>query len=335
MKRLIQHILIILFISAGIVQSTEAQRIKASASLDSTNILIGDQVTLYLKVDKPVDVNVNFPKVGKTISDKIEVLGNSEVDTIPSDNEKIETLLQAYIITCFDSGSYYIPNYWFGFDVNGLTDSTPTNSLTLNVRTLAIDTTKGPTDIKMPYDAPVTLKEVMPYILGIILIGAILFFILYSIKRKKQNKPIFSLPQKPKEPAHVIALRELDRIKAEKLWQKDKIKQYYSEVTDAVRTYIENRFEIGAMEQTSEETISAFRYRRDLLNDKHFENLKQMLTIADMVKFAKFIPLPDEHNKVLFDSYFFVNETKKEVEKPVEKKDKPEENGNVEEVVLK
>jgi hypothetical protein len=71
---------------------------------------------------------------------------------------------------------------------------------------MVIDTTRGLTDIKMPYAAPLTLKEVTPYILGVILIGAIIFLVLYSIKRKKKNKPFFSLPSKPKEPPHVIAL---------------------------------------------------------------------------------------------------------------------------------
>jgi hypothetical protein len=200
--------------------------------------------------------------------------------------------------------------------------------------TMPIDTTKGPTDIKMPYDAPVTLKEVMPYILGIILLGAILFFILYSIKRKKQNKPLFSLPEKPKEPAHIIALRELDRIKNEKLWQKEKIKQYYSEVTETIRIYIENRFEIPAMEYTSEETIASLKVRKGLLSDKNLSNLSQMLYLADMVKFAKYTPLPDDHNLTLVNAYFFVNDTKPETAQPAAKEAPAEENGKVEEVDL-
>lgn len=320
---------------AGITGKVAAQRIKATANLDSTHILIGDQVRMYLKLDKPVDVNVKFPEIGEHIDEKIEVLDRSGIDTVPSDNEKLETLIQAFTITAFDSGRYYIPNYWFAFEYEGLVDSTPSNSLILNVETLAIDTTKGPTDIKLPYHAPVTLKEVMPYILGVILIGAILFFILYSIKRKKQNKPIFSIPQKPREPAHVIALRELDRIKGEKLWQQDKIKQYYSEVTEVLREYIEGRFEIPAMEQTSEETLAAFKYRQDLLDEKNYNSLKQILNLADMVKFAKFIPLPDENNMVLVDAYFFVNETKKEAVKPAGKTEQTEKDEGVEEVALK
>lgn len=182
---------------------------------------------------------------------------------------------------------------------------------------MAVDTTKGPTDIKMPYDAPLTLKEVTPYILGVILIGAIIFLILYSIKRKKKNKPIFSRPAKPKEPAHIIALRELDRIKNEKIWQKEKTKQYYSEVTEALRNYIEDRFEIPAMEQTSDETLASFKFRRDLINEKLFMNLSRILNLADLVKFAKYNPLPDDNSLTLVDAYFFVNETKKEeIKKP-------------------
>ena len=130
-------------------------------------------------------------------------------------------------------------------------------------------------------------------------------------------------------------MRELDRIKDEKLWQQGKTKQYYSEVTETLRTYIENRFGIPAMEQTSDETLESFRFRRDLLREKTLENLRQILKMADLVKFAKYKPLPDDDNLTLVNSYFFVNETKKEEKKsPGElKKEKDEDEG--EEVVLK
>lgn len=311
--------------------SASAQQIKATARLDSTNILIGDQIKLFLEIDHPKDVKVDFPNVPDTIQGKIEVLARSPIDTFQADAEVLKQI-QAYTITCFDSGSYRIPPYWFKIDYDGRIDSVPSNGVTLNVYTMKIDTTRGPTDIKMPYDAPLTLKEVTPYILGVMLIGAIIFLILYSIKRKKKNQPLFSLPSKPKEPAHVIALRELDRIKDEKLWQKDKIKEFYSEVTDTLRKYIENRYQIQAMEQTSEETIYSFKYRKDLLSDKLLGNLSRILTMADLVKFAKYKPLPDDNNLTLVDAYFFVNGTKvEEVKKPTEPE---EEDKNGEEIVL-
>jgi len=300
---------------------TSAQRLRATASLDSTYILIGDQVKLMLEIEYPYNIKIKFPQVPDTIQNLIEVLRRSSIDTLKTESETLQKLTQTITITSFDSGSYQIPPFWFTFEMNELTDSIPSNSVELHVFTLEIDTTMGPTDIKMPYGAPVILKEVTPYILGIILIGAILFMILYSIKRKKNNQPIFIMAQKPKEPAHIIALRELERIKNEKLWQKDKTKQYYSEVTEALRIYIEDRFQIPAMEQTTDEILQSFRYQKDMLNEKSFSNLSQILSLADLVKFAKYNPLPDDNNLTLINSFFFVNNTKiEEVKKAQEEK---------------
>ncbi|WP_167618005.1 hypothetical protein [Maribellus sediminis] len=330
-------IILILF-AAVLAGQAQAQRIKATASLDSANILIGDQVKLFLEIEHPKSVSVEFPQVPDSINGGlIEVLGRSGIDTFEADDEKFMKQIQAYTITSFDSGSYRIPPYWFKINMDGNIDSVPSNGVTLNVYSMQIDTTKGPTDIKMPYGAPLTLKEVTPYILGVILIGAIIFFLLYSIKRKKKNKPIFARPPKPKQPAHVVALRELDRIKAEKIWQKGKTKQYYSELTDALRIYIEDRFAIRAMEQVTDEILDSFRAQKNLLSDKNFANLSQILQVADLVKFAKYTPLPDDDNLSLVNAYFFVNETKKEEQKKVEGKGTGEEKNddNIEEVEIK
>ena len=318
----------ILFIFALLltVASVDAQQIKATARLDSTNILLGDQINYFLEIDYPKNATVEFPQIADSLMSLVEVLGKSKIDTIDLDDKAFQKQIRSYTITSFDSGSYQIAPQWFKININGNIDSVQTNGVTLNVNTMVIDTTRGLTDIKMPYEAPITLKEVTPYILGIILIAAIIFLVLYSIKRKKKNKPFFALPVKPKEPPHVIALRELDRIKNEKIWQKDKTKQYYSEVTDTLRKYIEERFEIRAMEETTDEILDNFRYRKDLLGEKTYQNLSQILTVADLVKFAKYKTLPDDDNLTLVNSYFFVNETKKEEPKKAEISEKSEEN---------
>jgi hypothetical protein len=326
----ILKIIILLLLILSFSYEGSGQRIKATATIDSVNILLGDQVKLFLEIDHPKNIDVIFPVVPDTILGKIEVLKRSSIDTFEADDEAFQKQIQSFLITCFDSGSYRIPPYWFKIDLEGRIDSVPTNGVSLNVHTIPIDTTRGPADIKMPYGAPVTLKEVTPYIFGIILLGAILFFIFYAIKRKKENKPVFSFKIKPPEPAHVIALRELDRIKNEKLWQKGKTKQFYSEVTETLRKYIENRFEIPAMEQTSEETIASFRFRRDLLKEKTFENLNNILTLADLVKFAKYKPLPDDDNLTLMNAYFFVNDTKKEEKEESVEEQNEEEGEDVE-----
>lgn len=317
----------ILFISAV---TTRAQQIKATARIDSTNILLGDQIEYFLEIEYPKNATVEFPNISDSLQSLIEVLGKSKIDTIDLDNKAFQKQMRSYTITSFDSGSYRIAPKWFKINVNGITDSVPTNGVSLFVHSMAIDTTRGLTDIKMPYSAPLTLKEVTPYILGIILIAAIIFLILYSVKRRKKNKPFFTLPAKPKEPAHIVALRELDRIKNEKIWQKEKTKQYYSEVTDVLRTYIEDRFDMRAMEQTTDEILDGFRYRKDLLTEKSFTNLSQILSLADLVKFAKYKTLPDDDNLTLVNSFFFVNETKKEEPKKTEVPEKTEENNTEE-----
>lgn len=313
----------ILLTGAGTIR---AQQIKATARIDSTNILLGDQIEYFLEIEYPKNATVEFPNINDSLQSLIEVLGKSKIDTVDLDNKAFQKQLRSYTITSFDSGSYRIAPKWFKITINGLTDSVPTNGVSLFVHSMAIDTTRGLTDIKMPYSAPLTLKEVTPYILGIILIAAIIFLVLYSIKRRKKNKPFFTLPAKPKEPAHIVALRELDRIKNEKIWQKEKTKQYYSEVTDVLRTYIEDRFDMRAMEQTTDEILDGFRYRKDLLSDKSLTNLSQILSLADLVKFAKYKTLPDDDNLTLVNSYFFVNETKKEEPKKPEVPEKAEEN---------
>jgi hypothetical protein len=157
--------------------------------------------------------------------------------------------------------------------------------------------------------------------------------LLYSIRRRKKNLPLFVKPPKPKEPAHLWALRELDRIREEKLWRKDKIKEYYSEVTEVLRIYVEERFGFPAMEQTSAEILDSFGSRKDMISEKTTGYLARILPLADLVKFAKYTPLPDDHNIVLANSYLFVNETKPEEAVKSEKVENEKDYG--EEVTLK
>lgn len=313
-----------------------AREIKTRATLDSSIILIGDQVKLNLEVEFPSDVNILFPEPADTLGEHIEIVERKTVDSIQLDENTLK-LMQEFVITSFDTGHHNIDPFQFRFSLGDMSDTIDSNPLTLHVFTLPkldslMNAMKGPIDIKAPYEAPVTFKEVAPWLFGILLGAGLIFLLIYAINRRKQNKPLFSLPQKPKEPAHIIALRDLDRIKEEKIWQQGKIKEYYSEVTDTVREYIENRFEITAMELTTDEIIKKFEARKELLDAKTFDNLKRMLSNADLVKFAKFTPLPDDNNLLLVDAYFFVNQTKIEIK--AEQNDEDDENEG-EEVILK
>ncbi len=290
------------------------QQIAPKASLDKNRIIIGDQVKLLLEVECGSNDKVKFPLLSDSIAPFIEITEQSKIDSVSAGVNR-KKLFQEYTITSFDSGYHAIPAFPFEIHANGLTSTVETNHLTLEVHTLPkldslMKALKGPIDIKAPYEAPLTFKEIAPWVFGTILVAGLLFLIWYALRKRKDNQPFFAIPQKPKEPAHVIALRELDRIKEEKIWQQGKTKLYYSELTTVLRQYINDRFDIQAMEQTSIETIAAFKYRRSLVDEKSFENLQRILTNADLVKFARYEPLPDENNMALVDSYFFVNQTK-------------------------
>lgn len=327
-----EKLIVVLFVLfSGSLQLLKAQQVTVKASIDSTRMLIGDQLKLILEIEKPKDLDIQFPQVPDTFSSHIEVVKRLPVDTLKLDNKNREKLSQGFLISSFDSGMHQIPPFYFKLKYNKLKDSVATKALMFKVLTMKIDTAKGPVDIKRPYGAPVTLKEVTPYILGIILIAAIVFFIFYYIRWKKKNVPLFSKPEKPAEPPHIIALRELDRIKAQKLWQQEKIKQYYSEVADTIRAYIERRFDIPAMEQTSTETIGIFKQNKELVDPTSLNQVQHILSLADLVKFAKYTPLVDDNNLTLMNAYFFVNQTKKEEVKAPEK---PVEESNIEEVAV-
>ncbi len=287
------------------------QEIKLNTALEHDSIWLGDQINLLIVVEQTAGTKIEFPQLPDSIL-KVEILNKSKIDTSKLEGTRIQ-LKQTYLITCFDSGAHFIPPFVFKARKEGSIDSLKSNSLTLFVKMPPVDLKKGPVDLKKPFSAPVTLKEIAPWLLGIILIGAVLFLIIYALSRRKKNKPLFQRPPKPKIPAHIIALQELDKLKGEELWQHEKVKDYYTRLTDIVRVYIEERFTIAAMEQTTFEILTSFKAKESQVDPKAVIELKEILEVADLVKFAKFTPLPDENHKMLSNAYLFVNETTVEV----------------------
>lgn len=298
------------------------QEINVKTALEHDSIWLGDQIKLLIVVEQSAGTKIEFPQLPDSIL-KVEILNKSKIDTSKLEGNKIQ-LKQTYLVTCFDSGAHVIPPFVFKVRKEGSIDSIKSNNLTLFVKMPPVDLKKGPVDIKKPFAAPVTFKEIAPWLLGIILIGAIVFLIIYAISRRNKNKPLFQRPPKPKIPAHLIALQELDKLKGEELWQHEKVKDYYTRLTDIVRVYIEERFTIAAMEQTSFEILASFKAKESQVDPKSVVELKEILEVADLVKFAKFTPLPDENHRMLSNAYLFVKETTvevvTEVPKPVEVK---------------
>jgi len=265
----------------------------ASARLDTNIILLGDQIGLHLELQIPNNHNFSFPLFTDTITKNIEVIESGKIDTLIQGSEWIIT--QRLIITSFDSGFHVLPPIPFLYHTIGDTNMMLAESypLLLEVRKVEIDAASDIMDIKDIMKAPWTFAEIWPYLLGVVLLGLIIFTIIYLIKNR-HKKNIFFPASKPALPPHIEALKALEELKKKKLWQNNFIKDYYTGLTDIIRIYIERTSEISAMEMTSDEIISAL--RKHALEDALIENLKVVFTTADLVKFAKHSPLSNEHD---------------------------------------
>ncbi len=295
----------------------DAQDVKATAVLDSNSIRIGQQVKLKLSIQYRADngkrMSVKWPEIADTIRKEVEVVSQSRIDTsINKSDPYLFTQTKTLYITSFDSGYWAMPP--FKFIVNNDTNGIETDPLLLQVSTIPVDTTQAIKDIKAPYEETYTwldwLKDNM-YVVYIALAAILLIVIIIYIVRHyaRKEKPMVII-EVPKIPAHIIALEKLDKLKEEKLWQEGKLKQYHSSLTDILREYIENRFKITAMEQTTDEIL--FGFRNVAVDDESKMKLKQVLILGDLVKFAKEQPLAAENDRSLAYSYEFVNGTKRE-----------------------
>ncbi len=287
-----------------------AQNPSVRAELDSNSVLVGDQVKLHFSFSGPVNNQVIWHSLKDSIASKVEIVSLGKIDTVLSADKKMATYNQLLTITCFDSGSYEIPAVQFQYLKQGDTTRFDvfSNPLVLNVQTVAVDTTKAIRDIKDIAGAPLTLMEIIEYSLLVLGVIGVLFVLYYVVKRIKNKQPIIKLPSKPKRPAHEIALEDLEKLRLKKLWQSGKIKEYQSELTDILRTYLHARFEFNAMEMVSDEIMESMRSKTN--DSALLAKLQQVLSIADMVKFAKALPLPSEHDTGMTFSVEIVESTK-------------------------
>ncbi|MFC0516862.1 hypothetical protein ACFFGT_21825 [Mucilaginibacter angelicae] len=305
MNRYIKYTLTMLVLLAGFHQTGRAQNFGAKATLDKKSILIGQQTQLNLSIRFHAKDNIGFPKLPDSIG-KIQVV-KFKADTVADKGDQsIKTITRHYTITAFDSGTYVIPSYVFKSSVGDL----QTDTLNLDVRTVAVDTTKTFYDIKQPLIVKYTFwdwlhdnwKLVLGIWLGLIVIAAAVYYLL-----KRPKKEVVVEEVKPDIPLHIQALQKLEEIKNKQLWQHDQVKQYYIELSDVVREYLEKRYTIQALEQTSEEIFASLRNMEIASEDRNL--LRQLLVLADMVKFAKEKPVAHENEKSMENAVTFIKDT--------------------------
>ncbi len=309
-----QFVFLLLLAFAGLKVS--AQDVQVNAILDSSKIRIGEQVKLdlYVKYNPNIGpIKIQWPSIGDTITEKIEVISATPIDTATPDRANPNLILQhqQIVISAYDSGYFAIAP--FKFIINDDTVNVKyTEALLLEVHTVPTDTSLTKTkDIKEPFTEPFNWRwyenYIYLFIVGILL-GTIIFYVIYTINKKRKEQLLE--PEKPKIPAHITALAALEKIKETQIWKDGKYKEYYSQIADTIRLYIEERYGVLALESTTDEILSIM--RSQVIDAASSDRMKQILVLSDFVKFAKLIPVEQEHLLTLNNAFDFVNGTKRE-----------------------
>ena len=279
--------------------------IVVSAALDSTTIFIGDQTDLHLQATMNANEQVALPAYGETLMPEVEIVDRTIADTTTLSDGRIQ-VNQYLTLTSFKDSLFYIAPQPF---VSG-EDTIWSEPLSLNVvQPFEVDSALAITDIKDIQKAPIWWWGIIRWILLAVLLIGLGVGIYYLLKRiRHPHTPSEEGAAEPLRPAEEVALEKLDEIKAEKIWQDGKVKEYHTELTDVIREYISRRYEVSSTKKTSDETLQEL---KPLMKEQKdlFERLRKMLSLADLVKFAKWTATPDENENALKTAYDFVKET--------------------------
>ena len=313
--RFLKYTFTVLLLFYGVASS--AQQVTVETRMDSTAILIGEQVRLHTIVSCPKDARIRFPEFKNGyITEGVEMLEASHIDTILLNEGKRWELHRDYTLTSFDSAVYVIPRV--EVEVNGK-KYLSRNEIGLKVNTVEVDL-QHPDDLR-PLKAPVDgvfewTTVLLKWCLLLWLCTAAFFFFLYKLLRAK---PVTRrIKVQPPTPPQKTAMAAIERLKGSNA-EGDDLKLYYMALTDVLRTYIVERFGFNAREMTTYEIIQRLRASGDA---NAIEELQSILDTADLVKFAKYGVSLAESDRSLLQAVDYVRSTQindPEAEKAVEK----------------
>ena len=298
----------VLAILLALCTGLRAQNTIVGADLDTTRIRIGEQVQLRLQISYALGSvsKIQWPTVGDTLNAHLEVVSDTGVDTVKNAASGLDQQVRTLTITSFDTGFWAVPPFRF------LVNDQPleTAAQLLEVRSMELDSAMVVRDIKdihtLPFSVGYWLKEHSKWVaigLGALALIAAVF---YFVKKRVRNKVPKAI-EAPERPLVERILSALDKLEKERVWQQGDHKGYQSRVTDLLRGYIEERYQVPAMESTTEELMNELRVSP--LNTDQRGQLENMLRAADMVKFAKALPSPQENEQMMVGATRFVRDT--------------------------
>jgi len=298
-----------------------AQEINAVASTDTTDYMIGDRINYSLSIQMDKDVFIINPFFRDSLKN-IDVLEISDPKT--EENENRKTLKYNYVLSRFDSAQVTIPPIKIEYRTKGdsILKSVLSNPVTFNIHRMDVAMQEEIKDIKPPV-------RLFNYLFIIYIVAALLILVIsYFIYRKYfKNKPQpVIIPKKEKISLHQLALRKLDLLEKEELWQKGFVKDYHSKITDIIREYFEKQFGLPALERTTTESLKLL--SKHSIGIKVLDITSKFFNSADLVKFAKFTPLETVNREMMTQAKDIVNKTIT-VEKEVEVETEMKETANV------
>lgn len=284
-----------------------AQQITVKASTDTSKYKVGDYITYKLQLTYDKNVRINYPSVKDTIKN-LEFIK----EELPVKQESSVKIMEtrSYVFSKYDSSIVKIPSYKISYVDNSNQGSVVVNPLTIIITTVPVDTTKEIQDVKPPVEIPFNWVLAL-IIFGIVVILALTGYYIYSYYKKK-NQP--KQKEIPKIPPYELAIKELNMLNEKQLWQSGKVKEYHSEITEIIRKYFEARFGFMALEMTTSEVLISLEKCSGGVDVKMLT--EKFLSNADLVKFAKFVPIPSVNSEMMEQAVSIVNNTKPVIAAP-------------------
>ncbi len=324
-------LIVLVLLLSSLIRLSASEPPKVTARMDSSRFQLGDQVTLQIDLSYPSGSEVHWPLIADSLPllkldesmlqespedvarhspefAALDVFDRSRRDT--SEQEGRIHIQQSLTVAMFDGGYFGLPALQFvvRYVDAQQADTIATEPLVFEVAMEEVDLDSDIRDIKDPLDVPWSIWEIWHWIvLALTIVAALTALIAYWSRRKPVEKQAF-IPRPLKRPPHDVALEALRALEKDKLWQNGRVKEYHTRIAHIARQYIEERFAVLALESTTDEILDAL-MRSTSIDNSLLAKLRQALSLADLVKFAKERPLPNDNDLSIKNTYEFVQAT--------------------------
>lgn len=276
------------------------------------SILVADQLRYGFTLEDVAEgTEFRMQDYSQAFGDTLVVVRNWKVDTLRTIRKGRKgpahyTLRGDVVLAPFEAGIYHLPRIAVQrVSPDGVTDTLLFDPQEMEVKTIQVDTTTYvPHDIKGQIRYPLTFKEILPYLLGCLLLAGLVALAVVLVRRRQTALAAGA----HKDPPYIVALRKLEGFRGEKYWAPEKQKTFYSGITDTLREYIASTFGIDACEMTTAEIFDALK-GNERLTEELYGSTKDLFELADFVKFAKHVASDAENAAALPQSVRFVTST--------------------------